>query len=91
MPEILQNLECKIHDDGCIVCSDAGIPARIIELRGEDALCEDSSGEQVEIAVDLVAPVSSGDLVLVHGGVAIARVMPEPALAKKGSGENEVR
>ncbi len=71
--EFLQNIECKIHDDGCIVCSDAGVPVRVLGLRGEDALCEDSSGEQVEIAIDLVTPVSIGDILIVHGGVAIAR------------------
>jgi hydrogenase maturation factor len=85
MVDNLQHVECKIRDDGCIVCSDTGVPVRIVELRGDDALCEDSSGDRVEIAIELVGPVSTGDIVLVHGGVAIARVEPVAALAEKGS------
>jgi hydrogenase expression/formation protein HypC len=68
-----ESLACTLDHDGCVVCSDAGIPLRIVELQGEDALCEDSAGNQTTIAVELVAPVAAGDIVLTHGGVAIGR------------------
>jgi hydrogenase expression/formation protein HypC len=66
-------LVCTLNDQGCVVCSDAGIPVRVVSLVGDDALCEDAVGNQAQIAVELLAPVRVGDVLLVHGGVAIAR------------------
>ena len=65
---------CTLDHDGCVVCSDAGIPVRVISIVGDDALCEDSAGNQTEIAIELVAPVQIGEVLLTHGGVAIAKV-----------------
>ena len=65
---------CRINHDGCVVCADAGIPVRVLSVRGDDALCEDQAGDRAEIAVELVAPVHPGDVLLMHGGVAIGRV-----------------
>ncbi|CCF83033.1 HypC/HybG/HupF family hydrogenase formation chaperone [Nitrolancea hollandica] len=64
---------CDLDHHGCGVCSDAGIPARVLEVQGDDALCEDASGNRARIAVELVTPVQPGDMLLVHGGVAIWR------------------
>ena len=47
---------CTLHDDGCITCSDGGIPVRVISIQDDDALCEDAAGNRTEIAVELVAP-----------------------------------
>jgi hydrogenase expression/formation protein HypC len=69
-----QDSYCTLDHDGCVVCSDAGIPLRIISIEGDDALCEDPSGNRTEIAVDLVEPVIVGEVLLTHGGVAIAKV-----------------
>jgi hydrogenase maturation factor len=63
-----------LDHDGCVTCSDAGIPVRVVSLEGYDALCEDAVGNKTEIAVDLVAPVTTGEVLLTHGGVAIAKV-----------------
>lgn len=65
---------CIVNHDGCVVCSDAGIPLRVVALTGDDALCEDSAGTRVEVAVELVVPVREGEILLTHGGVAIGRV-----------------
>jgi hydrogenase expression/formation protein HypC len=65
---------CTLDHDGCIVCSDAGIPLQVVSIEGADALCEDAAGNGTEIAVDLVAPVKAGEVLLTHGGVAIAKV-----------------
>ena len=65
---------CTLDHDGCIVCSDAGIPLQVVSIEGHDALCEDAAGNRTEIAVDLVGPVKTGEIVLTHGGVAIAKV-----------------
>jgi hydrogenase maturation factor len=69
---------CTLHDDGCITCSDAGVPVQVISIDGDDALCEDAAGNQAEIAIELVAPpVHHGEILLTHGGVAIGRLTPE--------------
>lgn len=68
---------CTLDHDGCVVCSDAGIPVRVISIEGDDAICEDAAGNRTEIAVELVAPVHQGEVLLTHGGVAISKVSPE--------------
>lgn len=65
---------CTLDHDGCITCSDAGIPVKVISMDGDDALCEDTAGNRAEIAVELVSPVQVGEVLLTHGGVAIGRV-----------------
>jgi hypothetical protein len=65
---------CTLDHDGCVVCSDAGIPVWVVSVEGDDALCEDSAGNWAQIAVELVAPVQVGEVLLTHGGVAIGRV-----------------
>ena len=60
--------------DGCVVCSDAGIPVRVVSVKGDDALCEDAAGNRAQIAIELVAPVQIREVLLTHGGVAIGRV-----------------
>ena len=65
---------CTLDHDGCVVCSDAGIPVRVLSIEGDDALCEDSAGNQIEIAIELVASVQIGEVLLIHGGVAIGKV-----------------
>ncbi|MBA2598838.1 MAG: HypC/HybG/HupF family hydrogenase formation chaperone [Chloroflexota bacterium] len=65
---------CRLDHDGCVVCADAGIPVRVLAVTGDDALCEDAFGAQASIAVELVAPVTIGEVLVTHGGVAIGRV-----------------
>ena len=65
---------CTLNHDGCVVCSDAGIPVRVLSVEGDDALCADAEGNRAQIAVELVAPVQPGEVLLTHGGVAIGRM-----------------
>ena len=65
---------CTLDHEGCVVCSDAGIPVQVISIEGDDALCEDAAGNQTEIAVELVEPVAVGEVLLTHGGVAISKI-----------------
>jgi hydrogenase maturation factor len=60
---------------GCITCADEGIEMRVLAL-GPDGLaqCTDEHGRQDEVETALVSPVAAGDMVLVHAGVAIARL-----------------
>jgi hydrogenase maturation factor len=59
---------------GCITCSDDGIPMRVLESDETVAVCADDHGERHEVAVDLVGDVVAGSRVLVHAGVAIGRL-----------------
>jgi hydrogenase expression/formation protein HypC len=68
---------CTLDHEGCVTCSDAGIPVRVVSVDGYDALCEDAAGNRAEIAVELVAPVGVGEVLLTHGGVAIGKVEAE--------------
>ena len=68
---------CTLDHDGCVVCSDAGIPVRVVSVEGDDALCEDGAGNRAQIAVELVSPVQVGEVLLTHGGVAIGKIEVE--------------
>lgn len=68
---------CTLDHDGCVVCSDAGIPLRVVSVEGDDALCEDGAGNRAGIAVVLVGQVRVGEVLLTHGGVAIGKVEEE--------------
>jgi hydrogenase maturation factor len=59
-------------DDGhCVTCSDEAVELRVVDVRPDGiALCDGG----VEVMTDLVGEVRAGDAVLVHAGVAIARV-----------------
>jgi hydrogenase maturation factor len=71
---LMRPSNCTLDHDGCVTCSDAGIPVRVVSVEGDDALCEDASDNRAQIAVELVAPVRVGEVLLTHGGVAIGRV-----------------
>ena len=72
--ELMLPSYCTLDHDGCVTCSDAGIPVRVLSVEGDDALCEDGADNRAQIAVELVAPVRVGEILLTHGGVAIGRV-----------------
>ena len=74
--ELIPN-NCTLDHDGCVVCSDVGIPVRVVSVKGDDALCEDAAGNRAEIAVELVAPIQVEEILLTHGGVAIGRVVTQ--------------
>jgi len=62
--------------DHCVTCADEGVPMRVLKLdtaRGL-ALCEDDGGKRSTVETALVEPVAAGDSLLVHAGVALARL-----------------
>jgi hydrogenase maturation factor len=65
---------------GCITCGDEGVAMRVLRLDAPHALavCVDEQGSTGEVDLGLVAGVEPGDAVLVHAGVALARLEPEP-------------
>jgi hydrogenase maturation factor len=80
------SMACTLDQEGCVVCSDAGIPLRVVEMDGADALCEDSAGARTRIAVELVAPVTLGEVLITHGGVAIGRIGASTGKERKEQG-----
>ncbi len=73
---------CDDASGHCITCSDEGIAMRVLGS-GSDGLasCVDVAGRWTRVAIDLVGPVSAGDLVLAHAGVALVRLDEEALVA----------
>lgn len=65
------------REHGCITCSDEGVPMRVVEPGADDGLafCTDVQGRRSEVLVGLVGPVAVGDLLLVHAGTALVRLV----------------
>jgi hydrogenase assembly chaperone HypC/HupF len=67
---------CELDAEGhCITCSDEALPATVLHVDEESgsALVEINE-ETEEVDITLVDEVAPGDLLLVHGGVAIAHL-----------------
>jgi hydrogenase assembly chaperone HypC/HupF len=67
----------RVLDEGhCITCSDEARPARVLHINQElgTALVE-IKDQTEEVDINLVEEVMPGDWLLVHGGVAIAKVV----------------
>jgi len=67
-------MQCIPTAEGhCITCSDEAVPATVLRVDQESGLAlvtVQETTEEIDITlVDMIAP---GDIVLVHGGVAIA-------------------
>jgi hydrogenase maturation factor len=64
------------HAEHCITCGDEGIAMRVAQAADARGIapCRDEDGARADVDVLLVEPVAPGDLVLVHAGVAIARL-----------------
>jgi hydrogenase maturation factor len=72
----MQGASCELDAEGhCITCSDEALPAKILRIDEATGLAlvevEDTTEE---IDITLVDDLAPGDMVLVHGGVAIGHV-----------------
>lgn len=65
--------------DGCLTCGDVAVPVTVVTAGEPDATCRDDHGQEGTVGVELVAPVAVGDRLLIHGGVAIARLEEDPS------------
>ncbi len=72
-------MACSIPEEGhCITCSDEALPARVVSLDPDQATAlVEVEGETLEIDISLVEVVECGDILLVHGGVALTRLDPD--------------
>jgi hydrogenase maturation factor len=63
------------EDGRCVTCADEAVPMRVLAPPVDGlALCAGAEGAETEVMTDLVGAVAPGDDVLVHAGVALARV-----------------
>src|SRR5205085_9239309 len=69
----MSGASCELDAEGhCITCSDEALPAKILRVDSETGLAlVEVKDTTEEIDITLVDSVAPGDLVLVHGGVAI--------------------
>jgi hydrogenase expression/formation protein HypC len=68
---------CTLDQDGCTTCGDRAVPVRVLELCGSTALVADRLGQQEKVAIDFIDATRPDDILLVHRGIAIARVGAE--------------
>jgi hydrogenase assembly chaperone HypC/HupF len=62
----------------CITCSDEALPAQTISIDQAMGLAQVMlNNEEQEVDITLVEEIAPGDWLLVHGGVAIARLPDE--------------
>ncbi len=57
----------------CITCGDVAVTARVVEVRGDTATVE-VDGTREQVGLELVAPVTVGELLLCHAGIALEKV-----------------
>ncbi len=72
----IEDVSCALDDEGhCITCADEALQVRVLFVDDENGLAQVAlNGEEEEIDISLVESIAPGDVLLVHGGVAIARV-----------------
>lgn len=72
----MRGASCELDTQGhCITCSDEALQVRVLRVDQENGLAlvtVNDTSEEVDIT--LVESVAPGDLLLVHGGAAIARL-----------------
>lgn len=80
---LVGDASCTLDEAGhCITCSDEALTARVVRAdtqMGIAFVTINDGPEEEEIDITLIDEVGPGDLVLVHGGVAIANVDGESA------------
>ena len=63
--------DCRIQDGGKDMC--VGLPARVLTMKDGMAVV-DASGAKREISAQLLEELEPGDYVMVHAGMAIAKI-----------------
>mgnify|MGYP000278611157 CR=1 FL=1 len=79
-PELRQYGSCTLDQDGCVTCGDFAVPVVVVAVEGTQAVCEDRLGQRAIVALDFISDVMPGDVLLVHLGVALARVGGDDAI-----------
>ena len=74
--EPIEEVSCALDSEGhCITCSDEALEVRVLCVDEENSLAQVTlDGVSEEIDITLVENIAPGDVLLVHGGIAIARI-----------------
>ncbi len=74
--EPIEDVSCTLDAEGhCITCSDEALHVRVLCVDEENELAQVTiDGTEEEIDISLVERIAPGDVLLVHGGVAIERI-----------------
>ena len=59
--------------NSCITCGDVAVTATVVEVDGATATVE-VAGARERVGIELVEPVSPGDLLLCHAGIALEKL-----------------
>jgi hydrogenase maturation factor len=72
----IEDVSCALDSEGhCITCSDEALEVRVLYVDYENGLAQVTlNGAEENIDISLVENIAPGDVLLVHGGVAITRV-----------------
>jgi D-sedoheptulose 7-phosphate isomerase len=70
---LLQSPTCS--EEACLTCGDVALPAAVVRVEGVQGWVRTAQGEE-DCDLSLVQPVSPGEVVLVHGKVALEKVKP---------------
>jgi hydrogenase assembly chaperone HypC/HupF len=62
-----------LEPEHCLTCGDVAVAARVVEVAGSTALVE-AEGAREHVAIELVEPVTVGELLLCHAGIAIEKL-----------------
>lgn len=65
---------CTLDRDSCTTCGDVAIPVKVIAIQPNEAVVEDRLGQREVVATDFIPECNLDDVLLVHMGVAIAKV-----------------
>lgn len=58
----------------CVTCGDDAVEVVVLDLLAGDMALATLDADTIEVDISLVETVAPGDRLLVHGGVALARV-----------------
>ena len=74
------DLEWAEDDFHCITCSDEAVTVRVLSVDQGSALARVAvGGATEEVDISLVEAVAPGDILLAHGGVALAHLSGDQA------------
>jgi hydrogenase maturation factor len=79
-------MKCELDAEGhCITCSDEALAARVLRIDQDTGVAFVTIEEVTEeVDITLIDDVAPGDMLLVHGGVAIAIAEAIPAIGGAG-------
>jgi hydrogenase maturation factor len=92
----VSNIQSAMHCDPtaegrCATCSDEALPAQVLRVDAQAGLAlVTMKGTTEEVDITLVDGITPGDIILVHGGVAIANAKERSVSGGSVSGGDDI-